>query len=105
MSTCSQRADFVWASVSAGTGWNTTASKCWDIFAVAETTDGPATLQRGAKLGGATYLSLPWARTSPRWTVTSKPSAVGVTSTTRSVRAQAHDLGFAQEAVSSAGSV
>ena len=54
---------------------------------VAETTNGPATLGRGARLGGATYLSRRWARSSTRWTATSKPSSVGVTSTTRSVRA------------------
>src|SRR6195256_742248 len=35
MSTCSQTAGCAWASGSAGTGWNTTASKCPDIFAAA----------------------------------------------------------------------
>src|SRR5437773_5994957 len=35
MSTCSQMVGFVWASVSAGTGWNTTVSRCPNIFAVA----------------------------------------------------------------------
>ena len=34
-STCSRTADFAWASGSAGTGWNTTVSKCPDIFAAA----------------------------------------------------------------------
>ena len=31
----SQMAGFAWASASAGTGWNTTVSKCPDIFAAA----------------------------------------------------------------------
>ena len=35
MLTCSRTAGFAWASGSAGTGWNTTASKCPDIFAAA----------------------------------------------------------------------
>src|SRR2546421_298248 len=35
MLTCSRTAGFAWASGSAGTGWNTTVSKCPDIFAAA----------------------------------------------------------------------
>ncbi len=35
MSICFQMAGFGWASESAGTGWNSTASKCRDISAVA----------------------------------------------------------------------